>query len=54
MYWMIDVLIDSDGREELIKKLTGYNKELYTDARQVHITEDIMKISSETKCCRQV
>lgn len=27
-----DVLIDSDGREELIKKLTGYNKELYTDA----------------------
>ena len=27
-----DALIDSDGCEELIKKLTGYNKELYTDA----------------------
>ena len=27
-----DILIDSDEREELIKKLTGYNKELYTDA----------------------
>ena len=27
-----DALVDNDGRMHLLKKLTGYNKELYTDA----------------------
>ena len=27
-----DAVMDEDGRNELIKQLSGYNRELYTDA----------------------
>ena len=27
-----DAIMDDDGRTELIKQLSGYNRELYTDA----------------------